>query len=147
VRSNLGKQAIREKCNQDKMHITVMSTAIPDQEEQINNLVNQIVDLPEGMLCFLYDTTYGRECVWDEIGKEMLYLGNKILAWYYDKKKVASIHAKMHHAAHYHLYMHYSCIIVGYRNVHVCIPNCIEKYIKLAYPGNKKFVGFKESYQ
>jgi len=50
------------------MHIRVMSTAIPDQEEQVNNLVKQIVDLPEGMLCFLYHTTYGRESVWDEIG-------------------------------------------------------------------------------
>ncbi len=68
MRCNLGKQAIREKCNQDKMHIRVMSTAIPDQEEQVNNLVKQIVDLPEGMLCFLYHTTYGRESVWDEIG-------------------------------------------------------------------------------
>jgi len=25
---------------------------------------------------------------------------------------------------------------MGYRKVHVCVPNCIEKYIKLAYPGN-----------
>jgi len=57
----------------------------------------------------------------------------------YVKKKVASTNAKMHHAAHYHLYQHFSCIIMGYRNVCVQVPDCIEKYIKLAYHGDGKF--------
>jgi len=42
-------------------------------------------------------------------------------------------------------YRHYSCIVMGYRNVRVQVPDCIEKYIKLAYPSDGKFVGFKES--
>jgi len=58
-----------------------MSTAIPEQEKQVDNLVKQIVDLLEGMPCFVCHATYGWECVWDEIGKEMLYKGNKILEW------------------------------------------------------------------
>jgi len=124
--------------------IPVPSASLPEPEEQIDNLVKQIIDLPEGMPCFLCHTTSGRECVWDEIGEEMLYEGNKILAWY-DKKKVASTHAAKHRAARYHLYRHYSCIIMGYRGVRVQVPDCIEKYIKLAYPGDGKFVGFKAS--
>ncbi len=123
--------------------IPVVAAAIPEPEEQINNLVKQILDLLQGMPCFLCHTTYGRECVRDEIGEEMLSKGNKILAWY-NKKKVASTNAKMQCAACYHLYRHYSCIIMGYRNVHVQIPDCIEKYIKLAYPSDGKFIGFKE---
>ena len=124
--------------------IPVGPAALPEPQEEIDDLVKQILNLPQGMPCFLCDTTSGRECVWDEIGKEMLYEGNKILTWY-ENKKVASTHAKMHRAACYHLYRHYSCIVMGYRNVHVQVPDCIEKYIKLAYPSDGKFVGFKES--
>jgi len=60
----------------------IMSVATaPTDEEFINFLVSQIVNLPEGMACFLCKTTYSRECIWNEIGEEMLVEGNKILAW------------------------------------------------------------------
>ncbi len=89
--------------------------------------------------------THGKECIWDEIGEEMFSEGNKILAWY-DKKKVPSTKAKMHRAVRYHLYHHYACTMteLGSRGGHVQVPDCVKKYIKLAYLGDGNFVGYKE---
>jgi len=40
-------------------------------------LIQQIVNLPLGMPCFLCLTMYGQECIWEEIGGEMLLEGNR----------------------------------------------------------------------
>jgi len=122
-----------------------MSAAAALDEEFMDFLVQQIISLPEGKACFLCETTHGGECIWDEIGEEMLSEGNKILAWY-DKRKVQSTKAKMHRAVCYHLYCHYTCTMteLGRRGGHVQVPDCVKKYIKLAYPGDGKFVGYKE---
>jgi len=122
-----------------------MSAVAVSDEEFMDFLVQQIINLPEGEACFLCKTTNGKECIWDEIGEEMFSEGNKILAWY-EKSKVLSTTAKMHRAVRYHLYHHYACAMteIGQRGGHVQVPDCVEKYIKLAYPGDGKFVGYKE---
>jgi len=91
------------------------------------------------------ETMHGQECIWDEIGGEMLSEGNKILDWY-KKSNVQSTEVKMHCAVHYHLYHHYTCVMteLGGRGDHEQVPDYVEKYIKYAYPGNSKFVRFKE---
>jgi len=122
-----------------------MSAATTSDKEFQDFLIQQIINLPEGVPCFLCQMTHGGECIWDEIGDEMLSEGNNILAWY-EKSKVPSTKAKMHHAAQYHLYHHYVCAVTGLGCKRVCIqvPECMEKYIKLAYSGDGKFVGYKE---
>jgi len=122
-----------------------MSATAALDEEFMDFLVQQIISLPEGKVCFLCEMMHGGECIWDEIGEEMLLEGNKILAWY-DKKKVPSTKAKMHRAVRYHLYHHYACTMteLGSRGGHVQVPDCVKKYIKLAYPGDGNFVGYKE---
>jgi len=122
-----------------------MSAAATSDEEFQEFLIQQIMNLPEGMPCFLCQTTHGGECIWEEIGDEMLLEGNKILAWY-KKSKVPSTKAKMHRTARYHLYNHYVCIVTGLgcKGVHIQVPECMEKYIKLVYPGDGKFVRYKE---
>jgi len=91
-----------------------MSAAAASDEEFQDFLIQQIMNLPEGMSCFLCQTTNDGECIWEEIGDEMLLEGNKILAWY-EKSKVPSTTAKMHRAARYHLYNHYACVVTGLR--------------------------------
>jgi len=33
---------------------------------------------------------------------------------------------------------------LGCNGVYIQVPDCVEKYIKLTYPGDGKFVGYKE---
>jgi len=63
-------------------------------KEFIDFLVQQIINLPQGMPCFLCETMHGQECIWDKIGGEMLSEGNKILDWY-KKSNVQSTEAKI----------------------------------------------------
>jgi len=122
-----------------------MSAVAHTDEEFMDFLIQQIINLPEGTPCFLCATTHCKECIWEEIGDEMLLEGNKIIEWY-KNSKVPTTHAKMHRAVRYHLYQHYACAVTGLgrRGVRIQVPECIEKYIKLAYPGDGKFVGFKK---
>ncbi len=111
-------------------------------------LVQQIVNLPLGMPCFLCLTMHGQECIWEEIGGEMLSEGNKILDWY-KKSKGQGAEAKMHCAACYYLYHHYTCVMteLGCRGDCVQVPDCVEKYIKYAYLAMASLLGSKNALQ
>jgi len=52
--------------------VTTMSAAAASNEEFMDFLIQQIINLPEGMPCFLCQTMHGRESIWDEIWQEML---------------------------------------------------------------------------
>jgi len=115
-------------------------------EEQINILLRDIIGAQDGMQCFLCETTFGRECIWDEIGEEMLREGNGIINFYTTSRMPTTL-AKMHRAARYHLYCHYTFAISsnwGPGMGHVRLPACVENHIRLAYPGDGNFVGFQE---
>jgi len=115
-------------------------------DEQMNLLLHDIIGTQDSMQCFLCKTTFGCECIWDEIGEEMLCEGNGIID-FYNCSQMSMTLAKMHHAARYHLYCHYTFAISsdwGPGMGHVCLPACVETYIRLAYPGNGNFVGFQE---
>jgi len=61
------------------------------------------------------------------------------------KIKNPATQARIHHAACFHLYMHYTCIMTGMRckGIHICIPDCVEKYI-MAYLRYMNYISFQE---
>jgi len=58
-----------------------VSAASSKVNNEIYNLMRQIINLPEGMPCSLCKTTYGRACVLDKIGEEMLFKGINIIKY------------------------------------------------------------------
>ncbi len=116
------------------------------EEEHTNILLCDIIGAQDGMQCFLCETTFGRECIWDKIGEEMLREGNSIIDLY-NRSRMPTMLAKMHKMARYHLYCHYMFAISsdwGPGMGHVHLLACAEMYIRLAFPGDGNFVGFQE---
>jgi len=114
----------------------------------IRSMFYCVMLLEDRMACsvFLCKTTFGCECIWDEIGEEMLCKGNGIIC-FYETSQMPTTLAMMYWAAQYHLYCHYTFAISsdwgpGMGRVH--LPACMETYIRLAYPGDGNFVGFHE---
>jgi len=87
----------------------------------------------------MIENAYGMKLVRRCCTKEMALLN-------VTRRKNPGTLARRHKAAQYHLYTHYTCTILKMqcKNVHICGPACIESYIKMAYPGDGKYVGFKE---
>jgi len=53
-----------------------MSDNHNEEQEQIICLIEEITNVPEGSPCFLCLTTDGKECLWHEIGEDIVAKGN-----------------------------------------------------------------------
>jgi len=138
--------ALHNDHNLKSIQVHFAQNMAQQHDEQINVLLRDIVGAQEGMQCFLCVTTIGRECIWDEIGEEMLREGNGIID-FYQRSRMPTTLARMHWAARYHLYCHYTFAISsdwGPGMGCIRLPACIEQHIRMAYPGNGNFVGFQE---
>jgi len=74
---------------------------------KLAQLVRQIIDLPEGSPCFLYLTTEGAVCFWDDVGDNIIIEGRNAEIWL-DATKDGFMQyltiATSHCAAHYACY-------------------------------------------
>jgi len=112
-----------------------------DNEVAIDNLVNEIVNVPEGFTCFLCQVTNNAECIWSDIMDDIVSVG---LATESNMDEDATEELR-HRAARYACYWHYIFTISSWTHGQgrICIPLCIEHQIRLCFPGNGEFVGFR----
>jgi len=112
-------------------------------------LVQQIVDIPEGSPCFLCLMTKGRECVWDEVGDKITMEGRNTIIWHEASEGNFMWHppiAESHCATCYACYCHYIYTASTWTWGAGCvrIPTCMETNIRCLFPGDGVIVGFND---
>ncbi len=111
-------------------------------------LVALIVNPPEGDVCFLCATSDGRECVWNEIGPDIVAFGRFTGMNYGEQHRVCSppvTLADVHKACRFACYRRYIFTASNWSTGMGCIriPSCVENSIRHAFPGDGVFVGFQ----
>ncbi len=111
-------------------------------------LVAVLANLLEGDVCFLCYTSSSAECVWDEIGNDIMGHGWAAGIAYEDRNWFTTMPlslAKFHKACHYGCYHQYiftvSSWCCGMGCIH--IPACVEAHIRRTFPSDGVFVGFQ----
>jgi len=100
--------------------------SVPEVTDDILDLINEIMNVPEGYVCFLCQITDETECVWDEIGPTMRTLGNQA---YKHKTDDGGSYAEGHSSARYACYRHYALFVSTWacgRGVRMRLPKCVE---------------------
>ena len=77
-----------------------------DEQKSIDDLIMEIVNVPEGYTCFLCSTTSGDECIWYELKDDIVSVGNAAMTLEKDKMPNLTL-AEVHTAACYACYQHY----------------------------------------
>jgi len=121
------------------LHSTKMEAV---EERSIGRLIHQIVNVAEGDRCFLCKTSGGNECVWDDIGDEIIVAGNNAMLWH-DDTEPSDVNTR-HKVARFACYRHYVLVVNSwvYGQGRIRIPECVEMHIRGRFPGNGHFVGF-----
>lgn len=111
--------------------------------EDIDQLIEEILDYDEGEDCFLCQETLQSECLWDEVGGEILAKAE--LFWKQIKDSPTPTFALKQKQVRFSCYRHYiayfSRWVPGMGRLR--LPCCVERKIKEAYSGDGKFTGFK----
>ena len=112
-----------------------------ENEVAVDLLVDEIVNVPDGYTCFLCQVTSNTECVWNDIREEIVAVGDQTEANIGHDKTLN----ERHRAARFACYRHYIYTISNWTRGagRIRIPSCIERQIKLTFPGNGEFVGFR----
>jgi len=77
-----------------------------DEQRSIDDLIMEIVNVPEGYSCFLCTTTNGDECIWHELKEDIVSVGTSVMML--EKDEIPSLTlAEVHTAACYACYQHY----------------------------------------
>ena len=99
-----------------------------EQIDQINLLILEITNVPEGYPCFLCETTGCKECVWDDVHEQVIAMGNKTILGGDDDHSMALKHT----AAHFTCYHYYAIVVSSWSSFQgrICLPTCIEQKIK-----------------
>jgi len=112
-------------------------------------LVAEIVNPPDGEVCFLCMSTNGTECIWAEIGDDIIEYARYSVTPLEDQDKMHSpplTLADLHRSCRFACYQCYIFTISnwssGMGRIH--IPSCIEDNIRHAFLGDGVFVGFQE---
>jgi len=110
---------------------------------KIEHLICEITNQPRGYPCFLCMCSGGKDCLWDEVGEEVVLEGNNAAIWY-DHTKGSCNMVAIPKAAHYAYYRYYIQVVSNWScgTGHVCLPTCVECNIKCQFPGNGVYVGF-----
>jgi len=108
----------------------------------------EIINPPEGELCFLCTVTNGIECVWPLISEDIVSYGRRSAIRYEDREQNHSpllTLEEFHKACHYACYRRYIFTVSNWSTGmgRIRIPTCIETGIRNAFPGNGVFVGFQ----
>ena len=124
-----------------------MSSATPVSRadpQEIEALVREILDYEKGEVCFLCSTTAESECLWDEIGDEIIKAGETHLRELENSGSEIPFGLK-YKQARYHCYQHYIFKVSNWVPSMGCIrlPLCVEGEIKRVFVGDGHFVGFK----
>jgi len=125
----------------------IANDTISECAREIAHLICEIMDVPEGSPCFLCQTTSSRECIWDEIGDDILERGLEARIWFESTEgnfsQAPSIAAR-DKAAHYACYRRYIFTVSTWVHGDGCvrIPTCVETNIRQRFPGDGVFVGF-----
>jgi len=113
-------------------------------------MIREIADVPEGSPCFLCQTTDLKECIWDEIGDDIVARGLEARIWFERTEgnftQPAPI-AACDKAARYACYRRYIFTVSTWIHVNgcVCIPTCIEMNIRQRFPGDGVYTGFNQA--
>jgi len=127
----------------------IANDAVNERTREIAHMVREITDVPEGSPCFLCQTTSSRECIWDEIGDDILARGLEARIWFERSEgnftQPVPI-AAADRAARYACYHHYIFTVSMWIRDDgcVCIPTCVETNIRQRFPGDGVFVGFNQ---
>jgi len=127
----------------------IHNETVNEHAREISRMIREITDVPEGSPCFLCQTTALRECIWDEIGDDILARGLKARIWFestegnYDQ---APSIAECDKAARYACYRRYIFTVSMWIRVtgRVRIPTCVETNIRQRFPGDGVYVGFNQ---
>jgi len=117
----------------------------PHFRRTLNNLILELLDAPGAQLCSLCTTSNGGECVWNQVAIDIILAGETAIEMY-DAIHDTSDMAAKHSAARYACYQKYIFTASSWTpgQGRICLPACVEARIKLHYPGNRRFVGFRE---
>jgi len=146
-----------EKINQQYLYYTkhqntmdiIANETVSEHSCEINGMVREIADVPEGSPCFLCQMTDLNECIWDEIGDDIIGRGIEARIWFERTEgtftRPASV-AACDKAAHYACYRRYIFTISTWirENRRVRIPTCVETNIRQRFPGDGVYVGFNQ---
>jgi len=128
----------------------IANEMVSEHSREINRMVCEIADVPEGSACFLCRTTDLRECIWDEIGDNIIGRGVEARIWCERTEgtftELASILAACDKAARYACYCRYIFTVSTWirGTGRVCIPTCVKMNIRQRFPGDGVFVGFNQ---
>jgi len=128
----------------------IANKAVSEHSHKILRMICEIADVPEGSPCFLCQMTDLRECIWDEIGNDIMARGLEARIWFERTEGTFTQPAPIaacDKAACYACYHHYNftvstCICGEGR---VFIPTCIEMNIRQQFPGNGVYAGFNQT--
>jgi len=127
----------------------IANEMVSEHSREINRMVREIADVPEGSACFLCRTTDLRECIWDEIGDNIIARGVEARIWFEQTEgtflEPASI-AACDKAARYACYRRYIFTVSNWIRCtgRVRIPTCVKTNIRQRFPGDGVFVGFNQ---
>jgi len=113
-------------------------------------LVAVIANPPEGEVCFLCASTNGNECVWDEVGQDIIGSGRAAGVHYEDRVRMHQTPmnmAEFHKVCRFACYRRYIFTVSSWSSGlgRIRIPTCVEESIRDAFPGNGVFVGFQDN--
>jgi len=115
-----------------------------DEQKSIDDLIMEIVNVPEGYTCFLCSTTSGDECIWYELKDDIVSVGNAAMTLEKDKMPNLTL-AEAHTAARYACYRRYIFTAGSWvtKRRRIRLPKCVEAEIKRSFPGDGVYVGYK----
>ena len=122
---------------------------VNEYSRDISRMIRELADVPEGSPCFLCITTDSRECIWDEIGDDIIGRGLEARIWFERSEgnftQPVPI-AAADRAARYACYRRYIFTVSTWirGNTRVRIPTCVETNIRQRFPGDGVFVGFNQ---
>jgi len=81
-----------------------------EEQEQIISLIEEITNIPEGLPCFLCLTTYGKECLWHEIGEDIVAKCNNTQ----EHGEAGHSMVEKHKTVHFTCYCYYTFTVSGW---------------------------------
>ena len=114
-----------------------------DNAELIELLVEEMLNPNEGERCAICLMTDETECIWQEVGQHLVQLGEEVKS---DKLKGSDDVAAAEKAARYTMYRYYTFTVSNWAPGmgRIRCPICVEEQIRLHFPGDGQFVGFKK---
>ena len=95
----------------------------------IDNLVNEIVNVPDGFTCFLCQVTNNTDCIWNDIMEDIVSVGVETESNMDEDITEEGCHCAARYACYQHCIFPISSWTRGQGHIH--IPSCIEHQIRL----------------